>query len=228
MAMSDDLEAPGRILDAAEALFARQGFTATTIKQIGSAAGLNPALIYYYFGDKEKLYHELLHRTFGRFAATAAERVGAAVPPADAIRSLIAWQSEVMLERRTLPRLLVREMLDSEAEHAREEITQLAAGAFARLCALIAAGQEAGIFRGDLDPRFAAISSISLLPYFHVFWPAAGILLGHGTEGPTREEAEAYGRHAAAFVISALEAKRDSAPPGGGSSEDGEGSSTKD
>src|ERR1044072_5608322 len=179
--MSDDLEAPGRILDAAEALFAKQGFTATTIKQIGSAAGLNPALIYYYFGDKEKLYHELLHRTFGRFAGIAAERVGAAVPPLDAIRALIGWQSEAMLERPAMPKLLVREVLDWEAEHAREEITQLAAGAFARLCGLIEAGQEAGIFRRDLDARFAAISSISLLPYFHVFRPAAGILLGRGT-----------------------------------------------
>jgi TetR/AcrR family transcriptional regulator len=226
--MSDDLEASGRILDAAEALFAKQGFTATTIKQIGSAAGLNPALIYYYFGDKEKLYHELLHRTFGRFAATAAERVGAAVPPADAIRALIGWQSEAMLERPSMPKLFVREVLDWEAEHAREEFTQLAAGAFARLCGLIEAGQEAGIFRRDLDARFAAISSISLLPYFHVFRPAAGILLGRGTEGPTREQAEAYGRHAAEFVISALEAKRGSAPPGEGASGDGEGSGTKD
>jgi AcrR family transcriptional regulator len=212
--MSDDVEAPGRILDAAEALFAKQGFTATTIKQIGSAAGLNPALIYYYFGDKEKLYHELLHRTFGRFAATAAERVGAAVPPADAIRSLIGWQSETMIAHPTMPKLLMREVLDWEAEHAREEITQLAAGAFARLCGLIEEGQKAGIFRRDLDARFAAISSISLLPYFHVFRPAAGILLGRGTEGPTREQAEAYGRHAAAYVISALEAKRGGAPPG--------------
>jgi hypothetical protein len=140
--------------------------------------------------------------------------VGAAVPPEDAIRSLIGWQSETMLARPTMPKLLVREVLDWEAEHAREEITQLAAGAFARLCGLIEAGQEAGIFRRDLDARFAAISSISLLPYFHVFRPAAGILLGRGTEGPTREQAEAYGRHAAEFVISALEAKRDSAPPG--------------
>ena len=215
--MSDDLETPARILDAAEALFARQGFTATTIKQIGSVAGLNPALIYYYFGDKEKLYHELLHRTFGRFAGIAAERVGAAIPPGDAIRALIAWQSEAMLARPTLPKLLFREMLDSEAAHARAEITQLAAGAFARLCKLIEAGQEGGIFRRDLNARFCAISAVSLLPYFHLATPAVGILLGHGTEGPTREEAEAYGRHAAEFVLSAL-----AVPRGEGDEEDGD------
>jgi AcrR family transcriptional regulator len=40
------------ILDAAERLFARQGFTATTIKQIGKEAAVNPALLYYYYVSK--------------------------------------------------------------------------------------------------------------------------------------------------------------------------------
>ena len=43
------------ILDAAEALFASRGFDATTIKQIGTRAKVNPALLYYYFGDKKAL-----------------------------------------------------------------------------------------------------------------------------------------------------------------------------
>ena len=50
------------ILDAAEALFARQGFDATTIKDIGTAAGVNAALLYYYFTDKATLYEAVLRR----------------------------------------------------------------------------------------------------------------------------------------------------------------------
>ena len=37
------------ILDAATDLFARQGLDATTIKAIGQAAKVNPALLYYHF-----------------------------------------------------------------------------------------------------------------------------------------------------------------------------------
>jgi AcrR family transcriptional regulator len=37
-------------------LFERRGFAAVTIKSIGEAAGVNPALIYYYFKDKEDLF----------------------------------------------------------------------------------------------------------------------------------------------------------------------------
>src|ERR1051326_5648615 len=54
-----------QILDAAERLFARKGFDPTTIKEIGAAAKVNPALLYYYFRDKEELYRAVLQRVAG-------------------------------------------------------------------------------------------------------------------------------------------------------------------
>lgn len=200
---NDDLETPDRILDAAEELFAHQGFKATTIKQIGSAAGLNPALIYYYFGSKEELYRRLLTRMLTTIAGQGAERLGAAPSPEAAVRALVGLQSEVLSGHPGIPRLMAREMADHGAAHAQEGFTQLAATAFARLCEIIEAGQRAGIFRDDMDARFAAISVISLIPYFHIFKPAAGILLG-GSGDPTPEQMQAYARHAADFVIAAL------------------------
>ncbi|HEU0052632.1 MAG TPA: TetR/AcrR family transcriptional regulator, partial [Longimicrobium sp.] len=190
--MENETTTRDAILDAAEALFAKHGFPATTIKRIGGEAGVNPALIYYYFGDKEKLYRELLARLFGRIAGGAGEQLAGATPDT-AVRALLGFQSEALLRWPNMPRLLFRELLDHEAEHASEQMTHLAATAFVRFCELIRAGQRAGIFRADFDPRFAAISAISLLPYLHLARPAVGILLGHGTEGPTREEMEAYG-----------------------------------
>jgi AcrR family transcriptional regulator len=204
--MNNQTTTPDAILDAAEELFAAQGFKATTIKQIGAAAGANPALIYYYFGGKETLYHELLRRIFGRLTQ-AAVHLDPAAPPDQTIRALVLYQSEVLRARPTIPRLIVRELVDHQAEHATEQIVQLSVGVFARLCALIEAGQQAGLFRRDLDARFAAISVVSLVPYLHVARPAVGILLGHGTEGPTPDEMEAYGRHAAEFALAALAAR---------------------
>jgi AcrR family transcriptional regulator len=200
---NDDLETPDRILDAAEELFARQGFKATTIKQIGSAAGLNPALIYYYFGSKEELYKRLLGRLFATLSQRGTERLAAAPSPEAAVRALVGLQSEVLSGHPGVPRLMAREMADHGAAHAQEGFTQLAATAFRRLCEIIEAGQRAGVFRDDMDARFAAISAISLIPYFHIFKPAAGILLG-GSGEPTPEQMQAYARHAADFVIAAL------------------------
>ncbi|HEY7769894.1 TetR/AcrR family transcriptional regulator [Longimicrobium sp.] len=195
------------ILDAAEELFARQGFPGTTIKQIGAAAGVNPALLYYYFGNKEALYRELLTRLFSRIASTGTDRLAAARTPDEAVRVVIALQSEVMRAHPSIPRLLSRELADSGAAHAQEGITQLAVTVFARLCAMIEEGQRAGIFRADMDARFAAVSTVSLIPWFHVARPAVAILLG--TEGgPSPEQMEAYGRHAAEFALAALTAPR--------------------
>ena len=53
---SDGLEARGRLLDAALQLFADQGFSKTSTREIALAAQANVASIRYYFGDKAGLY----------------------------------------------------------------------------------------------------------------------------------------------------------------------------
>ena len=50
------------ILDAAERLFAEQGFEAVSVREISKAADINIAMVSYYFGSKEKLYEEVIQR----------------------------------------------------------------------------------------------------------------------------------------------------------------------
>ena len=59
--MTEELDRRGQILDAAFEEFAAKGFKGATIKSIAQAAGLqSPALIYWYFPDKEALFREVL------------------------------------------------------------------------------------------------------------------------------------------------------------------------
>lgn len=51
-----------RILDAAEKLFATQGFEATSLRQITAAARVNLAAVNYYFGTKDQLIRAVLSR----------------------------------------------------------------------------------------------------------------------------------------------------------------------
>ncbi|MBE0624258.1 MAG: TetR family transcriptional regulator [Burkholderiales bacterium] len=51
-----------RILDAAESLFTRYGFEATTLRQITGAAEVNLAAVNYHFGSKEELIREVFRR----------------------------------------------------------------------------------------------------------------------------------------------------------------------
>ncbi|MCK5941317.1 MAG: TetR family transcriptional regulator [Planctomycetes bacterium] len=50
------------ILDAAETLFAEQGFAATSLRQLTARAGVNLAAVNYHFGSKEELVKAVLRR----------------------------------------------------------------------------------------------------------------------------------------------------------------------
>ena len=201
------------ILDAAERLFARQGFTATTIKQIGGAAGVNSALLYYYFADKEALYREVLARLISGLAAEGQKRMRGVTDPRDALRALVEGQVEMLLARPHLPQLLVRELVDHQAMHAQGIITEHMAGLFNAVCELIRAGQRSGIFRAGLEPRYAAISTISQVVYFFIARPAIGLLTGHGPASPPDDTMREFGRHAAGFALAALASDSNAATP---------------
>src|SRR5687768_8630129 len=206
--MPDAPESRTAILDAAERLFSARGYAATTIKQIGAAADVNSALLYYYFTDKETLYRQVLGRLLDALIAAGGKAFDEARSPEDALRALVRVQAATLASTPYVSRLIARELVDNEASHATPHITRLAAELFTRLCEMIREGQRAGIFRDDLDPRFAAISTISQVVYFHIARPAVGIILGHGTAGPPPEIARAFALHAADFAIAALTSSR--------------------
>ncbi len=46
--------------------FSEKGFNGTTLSSISKKAGVNKALVHYYFNSKESLYHEVLQLIFGK------------------------------------------------------------------------------------------------------------------------------------------------------------------
>jgi TetR/AcrR family transcriptional regulator len=198
------LSSRDQILDAGERLFAAQGFARTTIKEIGRQAGLNSALLYYYFGDKDELYREVLRRFVSRLVARTMSELTADGTPDARLRALLAAQAELLIANPHFPRLMVRELAESEGAHAVEQFHLLASTTFRRLCELIEDGQRAGLFRKDLDPRFAAISTIAQVVYFFVARPAIRVLLRAGPDGPSPKVVRDFARHAADFALAAL------------------------
>ncbi len=49
-----------RIIEEAERLFARQGYSGTGLRELAAAAGVNLAMINYFFGSKKQLLKEIL------------------------------------------------------------------------------------------------------------------------------------------------------------------------
>ena len=62
-----------RILDAAIRLFARRGYAGTGVREIAREAGVNGAMINYYFGSKPELLKAIMSSFFDRFSEVIAE-----------------------------------------------------------------------------------------------------------------------------------------------------------
>ena len=197
-----------QILDAAERLLAERGFRAATIRELGKASGLSPALIYYYYRDKAGLYEAVIGRLIESMVGAALSRAPAEVDPAVALRAIVEVQGEMFLARPHVARLIARELVDYEGQHAQKAVRETLTRLFQRLTGLIAAGQKTGRFRADLTPSFAAVSVVAQVAWFAVASPVVGTLLGDGPKGPSGKKKQAFVRHAADFALSALDHDR--------------------
>ena len=65
------------ILDAAEGLFSRHGFYGVTVRQVAAEAGVDTALIHYYFGAKRELFDSVFARRAEILNATRVEALRA-------------------------------------------------------------------------------------------------------------------------------------------------------
>lgn len=58
--LNKGLDSKQKILNAAEEIFGEKGFDGARVDEIARKAGVNKALIYYYFASKEKILEELI------------------------------------------------------------------------------------------------------------------------------------------------------------------------
>ncbi len=80
------------ILSAAAKCFARKGFTATTLAEIGKELGLRKSIVHYYFASKAALIHEVQSFTYHRYLDRLKEAIrngdGSSQQATDALRAL--------------------------------------------------------------------------------------------------------------------------------------------
>ena len=82
-------EARERILDAAEALFRRIGYTKTTVADIAGALGMSSANVYRFFPSKSAINDGLCRRMLGELDAYAESFVAAPGPAAERLEAMI-------------------------------------------------------------------------------------------------------------------------------------------
>ena len=157
-----------QILQAAAETFAAKGYEATSIRDVAEAVGMLGGSLYYYIKTKEDLLFALIddfHRA-GMEEVEKAEREAVAAghgdDPLALLRAVCQRHAEVNLRSRTLSSVFYNDFRYLSAER-KEHIVQSRRAHQHRIEELIYLAQEAGEVSKDLDPRLAALATLSLL-----------------------------------------------------------------
>ena len=97
-----------RILLSAEKVFAQKGYAAASIRELCEAAGVNRALIYYYFTDKADLYRGVIAHGEADLLRIAREARDAAGSALDKLRHFILRSAQLHLERPSMMEMAFR------------------------------------------------------------------------------------------------------------------------
>lgn len=166
----DEGDLRARLLDVAIAQYARAGIDATSLRAIASEAGVTPAMLHYYFGDKARLTQALIEeRLLPALAPVRARLEQAGDEPAALAEAFVRGIGELVARHPWLPPLWVREVL-CEGGALREVLFHQALPNLPRLLAgRFAAAQAQGRLDPGLDPRLLVVSLVGL-----TMFPAAG------------------------------------------------------
>ena len=114
------------VLDAAEDLFAAQGFDGTRLEDIAERVGIRRASIVYYFKDKREVYDAVLGSVFGDLHAALAAAMTRDLPLRECIDAAVSGWVDFVGQRPSVARIILREVANDgpEQRNAVLEYTQ--------------------------------------------------------------------------------------------------------
>jgi len=168
-----------QILDTAEQLFTDHGYAATSIRNIADNAGVNPALVHYYFGNKHTLLEAVLQHSLEPMVKALASLKTRESASIEDIATLLIPMAAA---HPNIPRLLTREVLLPGGEMQDFFLEHLAPQLGGALPALLESEKNAGKLRADIDPAYAALMvlAVCFFPFIarSLAEPVFGINLG--------------------------------------------------
>jgi TetR/AcrR family transcriptional regulator len=136
-----------RILDAAEDLFARVGYSGASVKMIAERVGVTGAMIHYYFQSKENLYRAVVDRIVRELEGMAAEITATRKPPVERLEIYLRWFFDYIAQHPNFSRLSVMGLGGSEADPLHAIFTQRVRPLYEMGVAFFETAIAAGLFR---------------------------------------------------------------------------------
>jgi TetR/AcrR family transcriptional regulator len=173
------------ILAAAEHLFARRGYAATRLEDVGDAVGVKRAALFYHFRDKQTLHDAVIEDAFGELALRLDAAFAAPSPIAKRVELAVEAWVDAIVARPSLARLILRFAAEAEDRPAKR-LFPAAERIVRQGWSLIEEGRASGELEPLHDDPFHAASALigATVFYFSALVP----LLPPGTFDPLAPE----------------------------------------
>lgn len=198
-AVSIEQAGKDRLLASAQRLFAERGYASVSIQQIALDAGLCKATVFHHFPNKDSLYLEVV-RTACLDIQSLLHEANNSGCPLEALRTFAAAHLEHIFENAELTRLISRELINGDQDHARDMAEQVFGEHFSRLTTLIGACQQAGEIRTDIAPAEAAVAIVGMNMHLFQSWP----VIRHLPGADDITDVHATGRHLFDMLVAGM------------------------
>jgi TetR/AcrR family transcriptional regulator len=167
-------ETRAAILAAAGRIFATSGLAGARTDAIAAAAGVNKALLYYYFKSKESLYEAAVEDHFSEFNRQALEVLTAPGPARAVLLRYVSLHFDFISARhQSAP--LFQQLMMAGGKFLERLIRKYFAPRSEALGKLIQRGMRNGEFR-RVDPFHSAVSIASLIVFYFSAAPVLQLL----------------------------------------------------
>jgi len=160
-----------QLLDTAESLFSQKGFDGTSVRDIAEAAGINTAMISYYFGSKEKLMEAIFERKSLNIKEKVADLLkDDSLDPLEKMYSLVDMYIEGILSRKTFHRILLCEQIVNQNPSIISLVGKMKTKNSEYINDLIKVGQKKGMFKKNIDIPMMTNTLMGTASYMLINW----------------------------------------------------------
>ncbi len=158
-----------KILEAAKLVFIEKGKDGARMQEIADRAGVNKAMLFYYFSNKDLLYLEVLNSIFRQLFEKINGIVISEIEPKRKIEQIVLEYTNFLSRNEGLPRIMLREIADGAEVVSgiiKEIFSKKELKVSANILSMIEESVESGQFR-NVDPIQTFISILGMcLIYF--------------------------------------------------------------
>jgi TetR/AcrR family transcriptional regulator len=181
-------ESRAAILQAAAREFAAHGVAGARTDAIAHQAGVNKALLYYYFKDKETLYGAVLDEAFSGLKNAVFQVLDSDLPPGEKIMAYAGAYFDFIASNQLYPRLMQREMMrarEGHSPHIEKVIKTYIQPIFVRVSEVMREGIAKGEFRA-INPVHFVPSIVAMIVLYFSSAPMMQKIVGFNPLTPER------------------------------------------